>query len=387
MENHIFIYNEIGEFGNTADQVQADINSLPNADKLIVHISSPGGDVFAGWTIGNILKNSGKRVEVIIEGLCASIATYIALQADSISMASTARFMIHNPATMVAGEEKDLKVASEQLASIKSDLIKTYKAKTKMDDKTISDMMNDGTWLTPTQAKEMGFIDSIIDNVKAVAKFNINNLSKMENKEESNKVGKASVSKLEKAFNDMMSALNKWTNNEILTVWNVDIKLSDGTVLFVESEDGELEGKMAYLADEEGNKSENPAPAGTHELEDGRSIVVSEGGMIESVEESSPEDQEKIDLQNKVAELTAQIEANNVAKVEAENALSEQFTSFKNSMVEMKKELDSIKSMTAGGEPTVVKAHTPASSTNVVQTSSNTDKLKNWQLNTYNVKK
>jgi ATP-dependent protease ClpP protease subunit len=97
MDLHIFIYNEIGEYGTTADEVQKQIVNNTDCDNIIVHISSPGGEVFEGWTIGNILKNSNKPVTVLIEGLCASIATYIALQGNTIKMAETARFMVHNP--------------------------------------------------------------------------------------------------------------------------------------------------------------------------------------------------------------------------------------------------------------------------------------------------
>ena len=64
------------------------------------------------------------------------------------------------------------------------------------------------------------------------------------------------------------------------------VPLKDGgTELFVYSEDGEFEGKRAVIA-ENGEPTDQNAPAGSHELNDGRSITVGEGGIIESVQES-----------------------------------------------------------------------------------------------------
>jgi 8-oxo-dGTP diphosphatase len=65
------------------------------------------------------------------------------------------------------------------------------------------------------------------------------------------------------------------------------LELADGQKLYIFSEDGELAGKSAVIATPEGEPTEQPAPAGTHPIADGRSIVVGEGGVIESVEEAA----------------------------------------------------------------------------------------------------
>ena len=82
---------------------------------------------------------------------------------------------------------------------------------------------------------------------------------------------------------------------------NIDLSLADGTTIFVESEDGELEGKNAFTVDEEGNPTEEAVANGVHELQDGRSITV-EDGVVMSVQESEEED-----LNNKIAELEAKM--------------------------------------------------------------------------------
>jgi len=70
---------------------------------------------------------------------------------------------------------------------------------------------------------------------------------------------------------------------------NMNVQLEDGTLLYVMSEDGELVGKIAYIADSEGNPTDELAPAGNHKLQDGRTITVGEGGEITAVAEASAE--------------------------------------------------------------------------------------------------
>ena len=91
-QGHIYLYQEIGGGGVTANQIRKELARLNSADSICVHISSPGGEVYEGYTIYNLLKNSGKEINVKIEGLCASIATLIAMAGDTISMTPLSEF-------------------------------------------------------------------------------------------------------------------------------------------------------------------------------------------------------------------------------------------------------------------------------------------------------
>lgn len=386
MENHIFIYNEIGTWGNTSDEIRGEINKMPEADSIIVHLSSPGGEVFTGWTIGNMLKNTKQKVTVIIEGLCASIATYIALQADEIQMAETARFMIHNPQVGIDGEEKDLKAAASQLASIKADLVKVYRAKTGLEEGQISEMMDNETWLTAEEAKALGFIDSIIRDVKAVAKYNTNNIPKMENVKEDK-------SKLDKIFEKM----NKFLDNVPKMFVDQDpvdvtLELQDGTRIFVDSEDGELEGKTAWMVDEEGNRTDMPATEGTHILADGRSITIDGEGLVVSVQEaenSKHEDDEDEELKNLVKELknkNAELESELFKKSASEKLLNTEVASMKIATNELITEVNNIKEMTVGGETIIPKGLIKPKPANQNPVKRENDALGKWAKNAFKLK-
>ena len=82
------VYNQQSEQQNTAwgevslTSVKNQVKNLAaDTDEYIVHIHSRGGDVYEGFAIHDYLRTLNKPVTTKIEGLCASIATIIALQA------------------------------------------------------------------------------------------------------------------------------------------------------------------------------------------------------------------------------------------------------------------------------------------------------------------
>lgn len=374
MDAHIYIYNEIGSFGVTADQVRDQIQQNSGADRLIIHISSPGGEVFEGWTIGNILKNSGKKVQCIIEGLCASIATYIALQADEVLIAETARFMIHNPLMGLEGDEHDMMSASKQLRTIKKDLVKTYQKKTGLDYQSLSDMMNDETWFTAQEAVSRKFVDGIVKPSKAVAKLDLNKINmKEEIKEEKE------TSRLNKKLDEFIDKFEKWIKPKNEGVVNVLLELQEGGALFIMSEDGDLVGKPAYVADADGNKTEEPAPEGMHMLADGRSITINSEGTVEGISEAAPaeamqDDKEKDELKARVAELEAEIQAKDATNEKLSNEIEE----VKSVLADMGSEIRSIKSLTAGGDQPISKAYVKPKDKSITNTIEEGAPLQAW---------
>ena len=82
---------------------------------ISVWINSPGGDVFAASQIYNMLKEYKGKVTVKIDGLAASAASVIAMAGDEILMSPVAMLMIHNPSTLIWGEETDMVKAKEML--------------------------------------------------------------------------------------------------------------------------------------------------------------------------------------------------------------------------------------------------------------------------------
>lgn len=175
MVAHMWVYGIIGTAPKGSSEkyysfvdFQNDLN--PDADEYVVHIISPGGDVFQGQAIYNGLKNTGKKIKVQIEGVCASIATLIAGAGDEVVMNESAQFMIHNPRfDAISGDSQQLRTGAEQLDQIKTLLISTYKKKTGIPEDQLWEMSNKETWMLPDRALELGFVDEVVTSQKMVA--------------------------------------------------------------------------------------------------------------------------------------------------------------------------------------------------------------------------
>lgn len=161
----IYIYDEISWFGVTADAFVRDL-LLVNSPKIKLHINSPGGMVFDGFAIFNALKQHKASVDVYIEGLAASISSIIAMAGDKVYMAKNAFLMIHDPIVGTFGNADDLRKSAEMLDKIKENLVSTYVEKTGKDAETISQWMANETWFTAQEAKEIGFVDEITEEVQ-----------------------------------------------------------------------------------------------------------------------------------------------------------------------------------------------------------------------------
>ena len=159
----LYIYDEIGQWGITADEFVAKLDDLKNqgCTAFNVYISSPGGDVFAAITIFNELQALAD-VRVIINGLAASAASLIAMAGDEIRMTDNSRIMIHNPWTWGAGDAKYFEKLNAQLEDIKGIIVSAYTEKTGRTAQEISDWMNDEEWMEPNTAKDRGFCDKVI---------------------------------------------------------------------------------------------------------------------------------------------------------------------------------------------------------------------------------
>ncbi len=161
----IRIYGVIGEgwFADvTSEDINRELDSLGDINEIDVRINSPGGGVFAGAAIYNTLKRYKAKINIYIDGLCASIATVVAMSGDTINMGRTAMMMIHNPLTPpVGGNSKELRKIADDLDKIKEVSIGAYLTKVNLTREELISKMDNETWMSADEAKEFGFITNV----------------------------------------------------------------------------------------------------------------------------------------------------------------------------------------------------------------------------------
>lgn len=146
----------------TPKQFRDELNG--GTGNITVWINSCGGDVFAAAEIYTALKEYPFEVTVKISALAASAASVIAMAGDSVLMAPTAMMMIHNPATIAAGDRAEMQAAIRTLDEVKESIINAYKLKTGLSRDYISRLMTAETWFNAQKAVEMKFADGVMYN-------------------------------------------------------------------------------------------------------------------------------------------------------------------------------------------------------------------------------
>lgn len=179
-EADLYLYNIIDDYAyegysDSADSILKDINDLGDIKQLNVFINSPGGSVFEGISIKNMLerqKLKGCFINVVIDGLAASIASVIAMAGDKISMPENALMMVHRASCGCFGNADEMRKQIEVLDKIDIVLTNTYVNRSGglLSKEDVQAMFNSGdTWLTAEEAKNYGLCDEITESLKVAA--------------------------------------------------------------------------------------------------------------------------------------------------------------------------------------------------------------------------
>jgi ATP-dependent Clp protease protease subunit len=169
----ISIYGEIGENiwgeAKSASEFKKELDNLGEVEELNVRINSPGGSIFDGLAIYNILKRHKSEKTVYIDGLAASAASFIAMAGDKVVMPKNSYIMIHNAWSFAMGNKDDLRKMADTLEQMDGTIIDIYHEKTKKDKGYIKKAMQEETWMNGSEAIENGFADEIEEEKKIAA--------------------------------------------------------------------------------------------------------------------------------------------------------------------------------------------------------------------------
>lgn len=168
----IYIYDEIGYWGVTARQFASSMKALGDLDHINLHIHSPGGDVFDGIAIYNLLNSHSASKTVYIDGLAASMASVIAMVGNPIIMPENAMMMIHKPWGITGGDANDMRDYADLLDKVEAVLIPSYAKKTGKSSDELALLLGEETWMTAQECLEHGFADQISTAVQAMARIN-----------------------------------------------------------------------------------------------------------------------------------------------------------------------------------------------------------------------
>lgn len=146
-------------------------------DEIEIFINSEGGNVFHGLSIISAIVNCPAKVIVNIEGVALSMAGVIAMAGDKIRMADYSRLMVHSP--YFKDKSKLSEKEKSAIDNMQGMLVKIFTNRTGKDETELVAMLEKETWMSPTEALEMKFVDEIYKTGKEVVIDNSLSASEM----------------------------------------------------------------------------------------------------------------------------------------------------------------------------------------------------------------
>ncbi len=309
--------------GVTFQTIDDFLSSISEDDKTIdIHIHCRGGNVIEGWAIYDALRHSGKEISATIDGECSSMATIVLLSApkERRKAYTNAHFCIHNPsattynldwsesltADNIEKGAARLSKQAEQLRAEQDRILDLYVERTGTDRETLQSVMDKDVIYGMDKAIELGFISEILPPITAKRQT-----PKIQNNMHNDK----EEVQVKRGILDRILAKAGFKALEDVKIVDMVVTAADGSELTIERESGDPQ------------VGDSASPDGSFVMEDGTTIVVSDGVITEII----PPVEAKTD--EEFAALEAELEA-----LKAEN---EQLKADKSALEERISELES----------------------------------------------
>jgi len=179
-EAEILLYDVIGfDFwtgeGMTPKKLVEQLEAMQPFSRIMLRVNSPGGDVFDGMTIYNILRRQEAKISVEVEGLAASAASYVTQVADpgELRISEAGMFMVHRAWGITMGNTNDMLEMAGLLEKLDNQIAGIYSSRSKRKVDTWLNLMDEETWLTGQEAVDAKLADETITTKRAAACFDL----------------------------------------------------------------------------------------------------------------------------------------------------------------------------------------------------------------------
>ncbi len=136
-------------------------------EAVTVFINSPGGEIFSGFAIFDMLQFIACPVTTVVTGFAASMGSILSLAANEgrrFAMPQS-KIMIHQPLLMgYQGRASECEIQAREILKTRDHLIDLYSEQTGKDYETIKKALDRDNWFTAEEALEYGLLDKIVHN-------------------------------------------------------------------------------------------------------------------------------------------------------------------------------------------------------------------------------
>ena len=132
---------------------------------ITVFINSPGGEIFSGFAIFDMLKFVSCPVTTIVTGFAASMGSVLSLAADEgrrFAMPQS-KIMIHQPLLMgYQGRASECEIQAREILKTRDHLVSLYSDQTGKSHDDIKKALDRDNWFTAKEALDYGLLDKVV---------------------------------------------------------------------------------------------------------------------------------------------------------------------------------------------------------------------------------
>jgi ATP-dependent protease ClpP protease subunit len=173
LDTHIFFYSEVDdnpakdlhrELLEAAEKIKARrLKTGMTGGQITLHINSYGGSLLAGFALYDVIRTCDVPVVGVVEGACASAATFILLGCSRRQMHQNSVILIHQLSSWIWGKYEELVDEKQNLDRFMSMITNIYRERSKLPVKKIREVLKHDLWWTAEEALDCGLIDEIVD--------------------------------------------------------------------------------------------------------------------------------------------------------------------------------------------------------------------------------
>jgi ATP-dependent Clp protease, protease subunit len=161
----IFLGQQVDD--DIANRICAELVLLAAEDEkrdIRIYINSPGGSVYAGMAIYDVMQYVPNDIATYAMGMAASMGQFL-LTAGAPGKRYAlphAQILMHQPSGGIGGTASDIRIQAEQMLYIKRTLFERTAYHTGQPIEQIEKDADRDRWFTAEEAKEYGFVDHVI---------------------------------------------------------------------------------------------------------------------------------------------------------------------------------------------------------------------------------
>jgi ATP-dependent Clp protease, protease subunit len=137
---------------------------------ISIYINSPGGSVYAGLAIYDVMQYVPNDIATYAMGMAASMGQFLLCAGTEGKRFALphAQILMHQPSGGIGGSASDIRIQAEQMLYIKRTLAQRTAFHTGQTVEQIETDADRDRWFTAEEAKEYGFVDRVISSAVEV---------------------------------------------------------------------------------------------------------------------------------------------------------------------------------------------------------------------------